>query len=117
MVLRNKHCFFVWAVRDAYTAPLPEIQIIKGYLDNNGDPQEQVFDVACSDGGVPDQVYRCPDNNARFDISNCAFSQDVGAAEPKTFWIDPTFKVEQRAFYYVRAPGESYLQMEHLGCC
>ncbi|MEL0208534.1 MAG: DUF3604 domain-containing protein, partial [Gammaproteobacteria bacterium] len=96
--------FFVWAVRDAFTAPLQRVQIIKGYIDDNGDPQEQVFDVACSDGGIPDpDTYRCPDNNAKVDISNCAFSQDVGAAELKTFWTDPTFKVEQRSFYYVRA--------------
>jgi hypothetical protein len=96
--------FFVWAVRDTFTAPLQRVQIIKGYVDENGYPQEQVFDVACSDGGMPDsETYRCSDNNAKVDISNCAFSQDVGAAELKTFWSDPTFAVEQRAFYYVRA--------------
>ena len=96
--------FFVWAVRDAFTAPLQRVQIIKGYIDDNGNPQEQVFDVACSDGGFPDpETYRCPDNNAKVDISTCAFSGDVGAAELKTFWSDPTFKSEQRAFYYVRA--------------
>jgi len=96
--------FFVWAVRDAFTAPLQRIQIIKGYIDDNGNPQEQVFDVACSDDGFPDpETYRCPDNNAKVDISTCAFSEDVGAAELKTFWSDPTFKSEQRAFYYVRA--------------
>ena len=96
--------FFVWAVRDAFTAPLQRVQIIKGYVDDNGNPQEQVFDVACSDGGFPDpDTYRCPDNNAKVDISSCEFSEDVGAAELKTFWSDPTFKVEQRSFYYVRA--------------
>ncbi|MDA8614046.1 DUF3604 domain-containing protein [Gammaproteobacteria bacterium] len=96
--------FFVWAVRDAFTAPLQRVQIIKGYIDDNGNPQEQVFDVACSDSGFPDpETYRCPDNNAKVDISTCAFSEDVGAAELKTFWSDPTFKSEQRAFYYVRA--------------
>jgi hypothetical protein len=96
--------FFVWAVRDAFTAPLQRVQIIKGYIDDNGNPQEQVFDVACSDDGFPDpETYRCPDNNAKVDISTCAFSGDVGAAELKTFWSDPTFKSEQRAFYYVRA--------------
>ena len=96
--------FFVWAVRDAYTAPLQRVQIIKGYVDASGNPQEQVFDVACSDGGSPDPVtHRCPDNNAKVDISSCAFSQDVGAAELKAFWNDPTFKRGQRAFYYVRA--------------
>ena len=96
--------FFVWAVRDSFTAPLQRVQIIKGYIDGSGNPQEQVFDVACSDGGSPDpESYRCPDNNAKIDISSCAFSQDVGAAELKTFWSDPTFKADQRAFYYVRA--------------
>jgi len=96
--------FFVWAVRDAYTAPLQRVQIIKGYVDASGQPHEQVFDVACSDGGVPDlNSFRCPDNNAKVDISSCAFSQDVGAVELKTFWSDPTFEVDQRAFYYVRA--------------
>ena len=96
--------FFVWAVRDAFTAPLQRVQIIKGFVDPNGNPQEQVFDVACSDGGMPDaETFRCPDNNAKVDIASCAFSQDVGAAELKTFWIDPTFEVTQRAFYYVRA--------------
>ena len=96
--------FFVWAVRDSYTAPLQRVQIIKGFVDSQGNPQEQVFDVACSDGGSPDpETYRCPDNNAKIDISNCAFSQDLGAAELKTFWSDPTFEVDQRAFYYVRA--------------
>ncbi len=96
--------FFVWAVRDTYTAPLQRVQIIKGYVDASGKPHEQVFDVACSDGGVPDlNSFRCPDNNAKVDISSCAFSQDVGAVELKTFWSDPTFEVDQRAFYYVRA--------------
>ena len=96
--------FFVWAVRDSFTAPLQRVQIIKGYIDGSGNPQEQVFDVACSDGGSPDpESYRCPDNNAKIDISSCAFSQDVGATELKTFWSDPTFKADQRAFYYVRA--------------
>ncbi len=96
--------FFVWAVRDPHTAPLQRVQIIKGYVNKNGKPQEQVFDVACSDGRLPDpETYRCPDNNAKVDISNCAFSQDVGSVELKTFWSDPTFEIDQRAFYYVRA--------------
>ena len=103
-VAKNTPSFFVWAVRDSYTAPLQRVQIIKGYVDSNGSPQEQVFDVACSDGGSPDPVtYRCPDNNAKVDIANCAISQDVGDAELKAFWSDPTFEVDQRAFYYVRA--------------
>ena len=96
--------FFVWAVQDSFTAPLQRVQIIKGFIDAGGNPQEQVFDVACSDGGSPDPLtHRCPENNAKVDISNCAFSTDVGDSELKAFWSDPTFDVDQRAFYYVRA--------------
>tara|TARA_B110000305_G_C19436951_1_gene639544 strand:+ start:593 stop:2596 length:2004 start_codon:yes stop_codon:yes gene_type:complete len=96
--------FFVWAVQDSMTAPLQRVQIIKGYVDASGNPQEEIFDVACSDNGVVDPVTnRCPDNNAKVDISNCSFSQDAGDVELKSFWSDPTFEVDQRAFYYVRA--------------
>ena len=78
---------------------MQRVQIIKGYVDENGNPQEKVFDVACSDGGAPDKnTYRCSDNNAKVDISTCAFSQDIGAAELKTFWNDPTFKPEEELF-------------------
>ena len=103
-IAKQTPLFFVWAVRDSYSAPLQRIQIIKGFVDASGNPQEEVFDVTCSDGGTPDLIsHRCPDNNAKVDISNCAFSQDIGATELKSFWSDPTFKVDQRAFYYVRA--------------
>ena len=103
-IAKQTPLFFVWAVRDSYSAPLQRIQIIKGFVDVSGNPQEEVFDVTCSDGGTPDPIsHRCPDNNAKVDISNCAFSQDIGATELKSFWSDPTFKVDQRAFYYVRA--------------
>ena len=103
-VAKNTPGFFVRAVKDSYTAPVQRVQRIEVYVDSSGSPQEQVFDVACSDGGSPDPVaHRCPDNNAKVDIANCAISQDVGDAELKAFWSDPTFEVDQRAFYYVRA--------------
>jgi Protein of unknown function (DUF3604). len=47
--------FLVWAVRDTRGAPLQRVQIIKGFAENAigdpvGRPNEQVYDVACSDG-------------------------------------------------------------------
>jgi hypothetical protein len=67
---------------------------------------------------LPDpDTHRCPDNNAKVDISSCAFSEDVGAAELKTFWSDPTFKVESTIFLLCKSAGKSYLPMEHMGCC
>lgn len=94
--------FLVWAMQDALSAPLQRLQIIKGWLDE-GESKEEVFDVACSDGLAPDpKSHRCPDNGAQVDADTCAFSADVGAAELKSLWQDPTFDPMQSAFYYVR---------------
>ncbi len=92
-----------WATQDPNSAPLQRLQIIKGWTEN-GVHNEQVYDVACADGGTVDTVtHRCPDNGATVDLSNCAISQNLGAAELKAQWSDPQFNSEHRAFYYVRA--------------
>ncbi|MFP6665033.1 MAG: DUF3604 domain-containing protein [Deltaproteobacteria bacterium] len=94
--------FLAWATRDALSAPLQRLQIIKGWIEN-GTTFEEVYDIACSDGLVPDaKTHRCPDNGARVDIDTCAYSQDRGASELSAFWHDPSFDPAQRAFYYVR---------------
>ena len=94
--------FFAWAMRDSDAAPLQRLQIIKGWM-QDGQANEQVFDVACSDGGAVDpETHRCPDNGAAVDLATCAISDDKGAAELSAVWQDPTFTPGQRAFYYVR---------------
>jgi hypothetical protein len=94
--------FFVWATRDAHSAPLQRLQIVKGWVDD-GESREQVFDVACADGLEVDPVtHRCPDNGATVDMSDCSISENLGAAELEAVWSDPGFDPAQRAFYYVR---------------
>ena len=94
--------FLTWAVADPNTAQLQRIQIIKGWL-KNGQHQEQVYDVACSDGLTVDpQTHRCPDNGAQVDLADCSTTANVGAGELKTLWQDPNFIAGQEAFYYVR---------------
>ena len=94
--------FLVWAFADPLGAPLQRIQVIKGWTEN-GEQQEQVYDVACSDELIVNTLtHRCPDNGAKVDIENCSIDENSGASELKTFWQDPDFLMEQRAFYYVR---------------
>lgn len=94
--------FLVWAARDADSAPLDRLQIIKGWVEN-GEAIEQVYDIACSAGGVVNALdHRCSDNGATVDLETCAISDDVGASQMLTFWEDPDFDPAQRAFYYVR---------------
>ena len=96
--------FLIWAMRDKNAAPLQRVQIIKGWVEkNSGRPFEEVIDVACSDGLLPDpSTKRCPDNEALVDISDCSISSDRGANEIKTIWTDDSFDSSVKSFYYVR---------------
>ena len=94
--------FFTWALRDPRSTWLDRLQIIKGWV-QDGEAQEQVFDVACSDGRRPDpDSNRCRASGATVNTSDCSSSFDEGAAELRALWSDPTFDAGQRAFYYVR---------------
>jgi hypothetical protein len=94
--------FLVWAMRDPASAALQRVQIIKGWI-ADGNPEEKVYDVACSDGlRVDPSSHRCPDNGARVNLADCSITADVGDAETRILWTDPAFDAGQRAFYYVR---------------
>ncbi len=94
--------FYLWASKDPDTQTLQRIQVIKGWIEN-GERKEEVFDVACSDGGSVDPATnRCPDNGARVDIATCATTPDKGANELSATWTDPNFDASQYAFYYAR---------------
>jgi len=94
--------FLVWAMRDAATAPLERLQVVKGWLEN-GNTHEQVYDVACGNSLSPDNaLHRCPPSGATVNLTNCEVNDGIGASELKTVWQDPDFDPHQRAFYYVR---------------
>jgi hypothetical protein len=95
--------FFVWATRDPMDAPLQRVQMIKGWLDAQGQTHEKVVDINCADGlRVDPATGRCPDNGANVDLKTCSFSPGSGANELKTVWHDPDYDPAQGAFYYVR---------------
>ncbi|NES86050.1 MAG: DUF3604 domain-containing protein [Moorea sp. SIO2B7] len=97
---------FVWAMQDPKSAKLHGIQIIKGWLDDSGEPQEKVYAVACSDGYKPEEEDEiCPPNGAAIDINTCAIQQGPlvpGEGELSAVWRDPDFDPDQHAFYYAR---------------
>lgn len=94
--------FIVWATRDANSAGLQRLQVVKGWA-VGGEHHETIYDVACADGGrVDPATNRCPDNGARVDITNCSVTTGVGDPELKAVWQDPDFDPTLRAFYYLR---------------
>jgi hypothetical protein len=95
--------FYVATLGDWMSAPLQRVQIIKGWIDAEGETHEKVQDIACSDGlAVDPTTLRCPDNGASVDQGTCKPSGDSGAMQLATAWKDPEFDPSQGAFYYVR---------------
>ena len=94
--------FLVWATRDPESAPLQKIQIVKGWIEG-GVERAEVYDVACSDGALPDrETKRCPDNGALVDTASCAIDASRGDSELAATWTDPSFDPAKRAVYYAR---------------
>jgi hypothetical protein len=95
--------FLVAALKDPIGANLDRIQIIKGWLDGEGEVQERVYDVAVSgDRRIgPDGRARTPVGNT-VDVANATWTNTIGAPELIAVWADPDFDPAQRAFYYSR---------------
>jgi hypothetical protein len=95
--------FLVAALKDPIGAHLDRIQIIKGWLDKNGNTQERVYDVAVSGGRSIDADGRCrtPVGDT-VDVANATWTNTIGAGELISVWTDPDFDPSLRAFYYVR---------------
>jgi hypothetical protein len=94
--------FLIWGVRDPNSGYLQRAQVVKGWVED-GVAKEQVFDVACSDKlPLNRTTWRCPDNGAGVNLATCDPDPQKGDVELRTLWVDPTFKPNQRAFYYLR---------------
>jgi uncharacterized protein DUF3604 len=94
--------FLVFALRDPMGANLDRVQIVKGWLDGEGKPQEKVYDVAWSGDRKPGVNGKLPAVGDTVDLSIPAWTNSIGAAELGTVWTDPDFDAELRAFYYAR---------------
>jgi hypothetical protein len=95
--------FLVAALKDVYSGNLDRIQIIKGWVDAEGNAQEKVYDVAVSDGRKigPDGRCKTPVGNT-VDLKKATWTNTIGAPDLITVWKDPDFNPNQKAFYYAR---------------
>jgi hypothetical protein len=95
--------FVVRALRDPDGANLDRLQIIKGWMDSEGELHERVFDVAVSDGRSIGKDGRCEKAVGNtVDVKNATFTNSIGDALMMAHWKDPDFDASERAFYYVR---------------
>jgi hypothetical protein len=94
--------FAVWAIKDAESANLDRIQIVKGWS-QDGKSEEKVYDVSWSGDRTPDSATgKLPAVGNTVDLKTATYSNSIGAVELTGLWQDPDFNPEQNAFYYVR---------------
>ena len=95
--------FIVRVLRDPDGANLDRIQIIKGWVDASGNPQERIYDVAVSDNRKIDADGRCKTAVGNtVDVPSATYTNSIGDPYLAAYWNDPNFDPKQRAFYYVR---------------
>jgi len=92
--------FMVRALRDPDGANLDRIQIVKGWLGEDGSLGEKVYDVAWSGEREPDPDGKLPLVGST--VAGARYTNDIGAAALAAWWRDPDFDPQERAFYYVR---------------
>lgn len=90
------------ALRDPDGANLDRIQVVKGWLDSEGNTQEKVFDVAWSDDRTQGADGKLPLVGNTVNVEDASFTNAIGDALLFGYWKDPEFDAAQRAFYYVR---------------
>ena len=94
--------FLVRAARSADGANLDRIQMIKGWLDKSGNAQEKIYDIAWAGARKIGKSGKLPAVGNTVNVKAATYSNSIGAPVLETFWKDPAFKPEQRAFYYLR---------------
>lgn len=94
--------FMVQAVKDPKGANLDRVQIIKGWLDQDGIAQEKIFDVVWSEGRLKNSQGRLTAVGDTVDRKTARYENSIGSPELAAIWHDPEFDNKVHSFYYVR---------------
>jgi hypothetical protein len=94
--------FLVAALKDPFSGNLDRVQIVKGWLNANGETEERVYDVAWSGDRKLDGEGKLPAVGNTVDVATGTFTNSIGSPELISVWTDPEFDPSVRAFYYAR---------------
>ena len=94
--------FLVAALKDPLSGNLDRIQIVKGWLDDDGNRNEKVYDVAWSGDRRPGSDGKLPPVGNTVDVANATWTNTIGAPELISVWTDPDFDADVPAVYYAR---------------
>jgi hypothetical protein len=95
--------FAVWALKDPDSANLDRIQIIKGWVGEDGKSREKIYDVALSGDRNPDKATgMVPNVGNTVDVATATYTNSIGSVQLASVWKDPDFDPTRPAFYYAR---------------
>ncbi|MEM6577105.1 MAG: DUF3604 domain-containing protein [Pseudomonadota bacterium] len=94
--------FMAYALRDPIGANLDRIQIVKGWMDSEGNLSETVYDAVWSGDREQDATGKVPPVGNTVDLEAANYVNSIGASELATVWTDPDFDPAEHAFYYAR---------------
>ncbi|MHA3980400.1 DUF3604 domain-containing protein [Halovulum sp. GXIMD14794] len=94
--------FLVLALKDAISGNLDRIQIVKGWVDAEGETHEKIHNVVWSGDRELDADGKLPEVGNTVDVANATWTNTIGAGELIGVWEDPEFDPSLSAFYYAR---------------
>ena len=94
--------FLVAASKDPLGANLDRIQIIKGWIDAQGNQHDKVFDVEWSGDRQPGKNGKLPSVGNTVDVKTATYRNNIGDSQLATVWQDPEFDPTLPSLYYAR---------------
>ncbi|MBT8464236.1 MAG: DUF3604 domain-containing protein, partial [Deltaproteobacteria bacterium] len=94
--------FLMYAVRDPKGANLDRMQIVKGWVDADGQAHEKVYDVVLAGVRQYDEQGRALPLKSTVNLGTGNYANIAGAPSLSAYWEDPDFDRTHRAFYYLR---------------
>ena len=94
--------FMMHSMMDPESGSLDRIQVIKGWVNEDGSLGEKVYDVTWSGDRKVDANGKVPSVGNSVNLEDATWDNSIGSAELSTVWSDPDFNASQESFYYVR---------------
>lgn len=99
---KQKPTFVLAAAKDPIGANLDRIQVVKGWMDEQGQTHEKVIDVVWSGERQLSDAGTLPSVGNTVDVDKASYSNTIGSGELFAVWKDNDYRPGQKAFYYAR---------------
>jgi hypothetical protein len=94
--------FLIAVTKDPDGANLDRAQIVKGWVDANGETREKIYEAVWAGDRQLNADGKLPALGDTVDVAKATYANSIGSAEFVKMWQDPEFDPSQRAFYYLR---------------